>query len=135
MIVFTRPRQGIERTYKPEDDLRGMGVDAILTSEIFGLNSTLDSVTFNEMIERRKLLAKQEKEALNGQESQELNRLSERLKDIDFNLPFADPLYKDFILALDNLDSYKRTDLTPEEIKEREQTAKDVMQKLNNEGL
>lgn len=135
VIVFTKPQEGVERTHKPDRDLKGMGVDAILTSEIFGLNSTLDSATFNEIIDRRKLLAKQETEGLNQEESQELNRLSENLKDIDFNIPFADPLYKDFILALDNLDNYKRTDLTPEEIEEREQIAKDVMQKLNDEGL
>lgn len=135
VIVFTRLRADIERTYKPDRDLRGMGVDAILTSEIFGLNSTLDKGTFNELIDRRKLLAKQEKDQLTHEENQELNRLSEHLKDIDFNIPFADPLYKDFILALDNLDYYKRTDLTSEEIKEREQIAKDVMQKLNEEGL
>lgn len=135
VIVFTRPQQDGERTYKPDRDLRGMGVDAILTSEIFGLNSTLDNVTLNDIIERRKLLAKKEKEALTGEENQELDRLSEYLKDIDFNKPFADPLYKDFILALDNLDAYKRTDLTPDEKKEREQIAKDIMQKLNEEGL
>ena len=69
------------------------------------------------------------------EENQELDRLSEHLKDIDFNKPFADPLYKDFILALENLDDYKRTDLTPDEIKEREKIAKDVIQKLNEEGL
>lgn len=135
VIVFNRPQDDLERTYKPDRDLRGMGVDAILTSEIFGLNSTLDNFTFNEIIDRRKLLVKQEREQLSEEENLELNRLSEHLKDIDFNIPFADPLYKDFILALDNLDYYKRTDLTSEEIKEREQVAKDVMQKLNEEGL
>ncbi len=135
VIVFNRPQEDIERTYKPDKDLRGMGVDAILTSEIFGLNSTLDNLTFNEIIDRRKLLVKQETEELSEEENQELNRLSDHLKDIDFNIPFADPLYKDFILAIDNLDDYKRTDLTSDEIKEREQVAKDVMQKLNEEGL
>lgn len=134
VIVFTRPQQDGERTYKPDRDLRGMGVDAILTSEIFGLNSTLDTETLNDIIERRKLLVKKEKQQLSDEEEIQLNDLSSKLIDIDFNIPFADPLYKDFILAFENLDSYKRTDLTKEEVKEREMIANEIMQKLKSDG-
>lgn len=135
VIVFKKPHQGLERTYKPDKDLKGMGVDAILTSEIFGLNSTLDSGTLNDMIERRKLLVKKEKGELNREENDELTKLSNNLKDIDFNKPFADPLYKDFIMAIEDLDVYKQTELKPEEIKEREEIAKQIMKKLNENGF
>lgn len=135
VIVFKKPNQGLERTYKPDKDLKGMGVDAILTSEIFGLNSTLDSGTLNDMIERRKLLVKKEKGELNREENDELTKLSNNLKDIDFNKPFADPLYKDFIMAIEDLDVYKQTELKPEEIKEREEIAKQIMKKLNENGF
>lgn len=134
VIVFTRSQEDIERTYKPDRDLRGMGVDAILTSEIFGLNSTLDTETLNDIIERRKLLVKKEKQQLTNEEEIQLNLLSKKLIDIDFNIPFADPLYKDFILAFENLDIYKRTDLTKEEVKEREMIASEIMQKLKADG-
>jgi restriction system-associated AAA family ATPase len=134
VIVFNRPQADIERTYKPDRDLRGMGVDAILTSEIFGLNSTLDTETLNDIIERRKLLVKKEKQQLSDEEEIQLNDLSTKLIDIDFNIPFADPLYKDFILAFENLDIYKRTDLTKEEVKEREMIANEIMQKLKSDG-
>lgn len=135
VIVFNKPQVGIERTYKPDKDLRGMGVDAILTSEIFGLNSTLDSKTLNDIIERRKLLVKQEVDQLSEEEAGKLNFLAEKLMDIDFNVPFADPLYRNFILALENLDEYKRTDLTAEELKEREEIANQIMQRLNEDGF
>jgi ABC-type sugar transport system ATPase subunit len=134
VIVFNRPVAGLERTYKPDKDLRGMGVDAILTSEIFGLNSTLDSETLNDIIERRKLLVKKEKQQLSEEEENQLNNLSKKLIDIDFNIPFADPLYKDFILTFENLDIYKRTDLTKEEVKERVMIANEIMQKLKADG-
>lgn len=134
VIVFNRPQVGIERTYKPDKDLRGMGVDAILTSEIFGLNSTLDTTTLNDIIERRKLLVKKEKQQLSEEDESQLNNLSKKLIDIDFNIPFADPLYKDFILAFENLDIYKRTDLTKEEVKKREMIANEIMQKLKADG-
>lgn len=135
VIIFKKPNETTERTYKPDKDLKGMGVDAILTSEIFGLNSTLDSETLNDMVERRKLLVKKEKGELNGEENDELTKLSNSLKDIDFNKPFADPLYKDFIMAIENLDVYKQSDLKPEEIKEREEIAKQIMKKLNENGF
>lgn len=135
VIVFNKPEIGTERTYRPEKDLKGMGVDAILTSEIFGLNSTLDSGTLNDMIDRRKLLVKKEKEELTTGENLLLVTLSEKLMDIDFNKPFADPLYKDFIMAIENLDVYKNTELTHSEIKEREEIAKEIMNKLNENGF
>jgi restriction system-associated AAA family ATPase len=135
VIIFKKPNESADRTYKPDKDLKGMGVDAILTSEIFGLNSTLDSETLNEMVERRKLLVKKEKGELNKEENDELTKLSNSLKDIDFNKPFADPLYKDFIMAIENLDVYKQSDLKPEEIKEREEIAKQIMKKLNGNGF
>lgn len=135
VIVFNRPQEGVERAYKPDKDLRGMGIDAILTSEIFGLNSTLDSETLNDIIERRKLLVKKERENLTPDENDQLQKMSEKLSDIDFNKPFADPLYKDFIMAIENLDVYKKTELTPSEVKEREEIAKQIMIKLNQNDL
>ncbi len=135
VIVFNKPEEGQERTYKPDKDLKGMGVDAILTSEIFGLNSTLDSETLNEIIDRRKLLVEKERRELTAEENQKLTELSEKLMDIDFNKPFADPLYKDFVMAIENLDVYKNKELTEIEIAEREQIAKDIMTRLNENGF
>ncbi|KFF03874.1 restriction system-associated AAA family ATPase [Chryseobacterium luteum] len=135
VIVFNKPNNGLERTYKPDKDLRGMGVDAILTSEIFGLNSTLDSETLNDFIERRKLLIKKEKGELSDIENEKLTKLSYHLMDIDYNKPFADPLYKDFIMAIEDLDVYKQTEISRSEIREREEIAKQIMKKLNDNGL
>ncbi len=135
VIVFRRPEGDLERTFRPDKDLRGMGVDAILTSEIFGLNSTLDQATLNQIIDRRKLLVKREGGQITDEENAQLVELSRDLTDIDFNKPFEDPLYKDFIMAIANLDSYKRKDLTQVEIEERSQIAKDIMAALNQRGL
>lgn len=135
VIVFNKPQEGIERTYKPDKDLKGMGVDAILTSEIFNLNSVLDSETLDKIIKRRKLLIDKEKRELTQEENKHLINLSEDLMDIDFNKPFADPLYKDFIMAIENLDVYKITELTKSDIKEREEIAKQILNKLNENGF
>lgn len=135
LLMFKKNRSGEVLISNPEKDIIGMGVDAILTSEIFGLNSTLDKETLVDMIERRKLLVKKEREELTFDENSRLSQLATKLSNIDYNIPFADPLYKDFILGIQDLDSYKRTDLTPKEVKEREQMAKDIIKKLSDNGL
>jgi hypothetical protein len=112
-----------------------MGVDALLTSEIFGLNSTLDIQTMNEIVERRKLMVKKESQQLSAEENARLTALSERLMEIDFNKPFADPLYRDFIMAIDDLDIYKDVNLNSTEVAEREQIAKEIMKKLEKNGF
>jgi restriction system-associated AAA family ATPase len=135
VIVFNKPSDENERTYKSDRDLKGMGVDALLTSEIFGLNSTLDIQTMNEIVERRKLMVKKESQQLSAEENARLTALSERLMEIDFNKPFADPLYRDFIMAIDDLDIYKDVNLNSTEVAEREQIAKEIMKKLEKNGF
>ena len=41
----------------PDEDPRGMGVEAILTSELFGLRAALDSPTLDDLDEKRNLEA------------------------------------------------------------------------------
>jgi restriction system-associated AAA family ATPase len=135
LLMFKKSKDGEISITNPEKDVIGMGVDAILTSEIFGLNTTLDSETMNDLINRRKLLVLGEKRALSEIENETLTELSRKLMDIDFNKPFADPLYKDFIMAIENLDIYNKVKLSESDIKEREEIARQIMVKLNKNGL
>ncbi|MDO6516105.1 AAA family ATPase [Zobellia uliginosa] len=114
-----------------EEDLKGKGVDAILTSEIFNLSTTLDQNTLNKFIERRKLLLLIDKGQTDDDTIERLKNLNEELNDIDFNKPFDDPLYKEFIKALDNLEDYKRIDLSEQEKRERQKISDSILQKLN----
>jgi restriction system-associated AAA family ATPase len=130
VLIFHRP-PAVNRVSRPDKDLKGQGVDAILTSEVFGLNSTLDQETLNEILDRRKLLVKKERGQLTAAENIELSRLSEKLCNIDFFKPFEDPLYKEFVMALDNIDDYKRANLTEEEKNERTRIAQEIMERIN----
>ncbi|WP_452232059.1 AAA family ATPase [Lacinutrix sp. MEBiC02595] len=138
VILFHKKRdlpEGVPRWKFADQDLRGLGVDAILTSDIFNLNTTLDENTYSKFIQRRILLVKKERNELNPEEIILLEQLNEELIDIDFNKPFDDPLYKDFIMALDNLEDYKKKNITEEDRKERENISKEIMERLNNEGF
>jgi len=130
VIVFNKPNHGIERTYKPDKDLKGMGVDAILTSEIFGLNTTLDSGTLNEMIELRTLLLKKQNLEINKEEQERYFELYEKLKGIDFAEPLNDPMYRDFLNAKKELSVYSKPILTEKENQLKNEVAKKIMETI-----
>lgn len=131
VMTFRKAGNGDVSIRQAEEDLIGMGVDGILTGDIFGMNTTVDNETYQDMIRRRELLVLKEKDKMTTEQSVELTQLSEKLIDIDYNKPFEDPLYRDFIMALGNLDMYK-ADLTPEERKKREAIAARIIQDLRN---
>nr|WP_314835123.1 restriction system-associated AAA family ATPase [uncultured Flavobacterium sp.] len=130
VIVFNKPQAGLERTYKPDKDLKGMGVDAILTSEIFGLNSTLDSGTLNDMVELRTLLLKKQNHEINENELKHYFYLYEKLKGIDYAEPLNDPMYRDFLNAKKTLEIYSKPFLSVKEEQERTIIAAKIMSKI-----
>ncbi|HZO75842.1 MAG TPA: AAA family ATPase [Ktedonobacteraceae bacterium] len=79
----------------PEADPQGMGVAAILTSDLFGLRSTLDTAT-QDKLDRRRELAFRDDQDLSRAEVEELNRLNHELSFIDFSITPRDPLYQTF---------------------------------------
>lgn len=86
----------------PEVDPMGMGVDGILTSELFGLNTTLDSLTQQKLDRRRELVIKKNlcRETLSPEEKLELDQLDNYLSKLGFIGTVRDPLYTKFLVAL-----------------------------------
>lgn len=78
----------------PDEDPRGMGIDAILTSELFGLRSALDLPTLDDLDRKRMLQSIEER---SSEEDAELSELTTRLGDLDFTRASPDPLYKLFV--------------------------------------
>lgn len=78
----------------PSEDPRGMGINLILRSDMFGLPTTLDGIT-NEKITRRNYLASAE--SLSQREMSELKSLNEELDNLGFSLSSDDPDYMDFL--------------------------------------
>ena len=103
-----------------EQDPKGMGVAAILTSELFGLRSSLDLETLDKLDQKRELAAK---ESLTPEEKAQLDELNAELGDLDFSRSVRDPLYKPFVEAMVAADEYqqlKKPVLTPEEQQQQE---------------
>lgn len=92
-------RRGVEKTWAcmPDEHPRGMGVAGLLKSELFGLSSTLDQRTLEDLQRRNELMAKEGRGELSVHERDELERLKSYLTDLGFSREYRDPLYQLFI--------------------------------------
>ena len=114
----------------PEQDPRGMGVAALLTSELFGLSTTLDSETQSKLDRKRELYIKSLKEKLSPDELEEMQKLSEELGSLDFTRTIRDPLYNKFVEAIMTRDEFKKPVLTPKERKKQDEIAKEIINEI-----
>jgi hypothetical protein len=114
----------------PEQDPKGMGVAAILTSELFGLRSSLDLETLGKLDQKRELAAK---EFLTPEEKVQLDKLNSELGNLDFTRSVRDPLYKPFVEAMVATEEYqqlKKPVLTPEEQQQQKELAIRIVEEL-----
>ncbi|MFV5262722.1 AAA family ATPase [Acinetobacter courvalinii] len=94
------------RAFEPEEDPRGMGINLILRSEMFGLQTTLDDDTNQKLMARNSLAVKDElsKDKLIREEGappeteeEYLARLNTELGKLGFNFSTDDPDYLEFL--------------------------------------
>ena len=80
---------------KPEIDPKGLGVAGILTSEFFGLPTTLDRETQEKLEERNRLAAKERLgEELTEEEKEKLKKYTHELELLGFGWQFRDKTYQ-----------------------------------------
>lgn len=120
-------------TFQPDFDPKGLGVAGILTSEFFNLPSTLDEDTLNDLIERNRLIAKQETKGLTDKEKIDLNDLFNKLSQLGINTTDRDPFYQKFIVALNKRKDFDITESTPEARKRQDAIALDILENLFKE--
>lgn len=137
--IVHRKDDGLIYSASAKHDPRGMGFAGILTSDMFGLQSTLDPETLDKLDEQRRLIVKAEDE-LTELEQRRLNELNKELEDIDVTRFVRDPYYPVFVK---NMRRYERKigasqsrALSPEELKERDDIALQILSELleNEEG-
>jgi uncharacterized protein (DUF2461 family) len=114
----------------PEIDPRGMGINGLLRSDIYGLSSALDFPTLEKIEERDSIRAKQKKLLARGKDLSDKDRL------LGFSRDFRDPIEQQFADAM----ARRRTEegpvvLTPTQLKEQEKLADTVLDEvLGGEG-
>ncbi len=129
-IFAKNPQTGKITTETPEIDPRGMGVAALLTSDLFGLSTTLDLETQKKLDRKRELYLKSLKEELTMDENEEMRELADELGELDFTRTIRDPLYDKFVRALMSRDEFKKPILTPEERREQEKIAQEIINEI-----
>lgn len=119
----------------PEYDPRGLGVDGILTSDLFGLPTTLDEMTQNKLELRNTLLIKQQNEILSSQDIEQLQSIHKELEALGFSNTFRDPLYQKFIIAYKKIfsENHKKS-YTKEELEYQNDVALKILTELMKEA-
>ncbi len=114
----------------PSDDPRGMGVAGLLTSEVYGLRSSLDLETLKLLDEKRALAAE---EALTEEQRARLAELDGLLCELDFTMTVRDPMYRLFARAMAQrakAEGLQTPVLTKEQRERQKELAREVLANL-----
>lgn len=132
--IFQTTSEGKVVALEAETDPRGLGVEGILTSELFGLPTTIDEFTQQKLEERNKLLVKQQEGKLSTNEQSRLRSLYEELEALGFGNTFRDPLYQKFIVAYRNrVKGQGKSSFTKEELDRQNVLAMEILEELSKE--
>jgi predicted ATPase len=114
VVIVDRNSDGSIYSYHPTSAPKGMGFQAILTSDFFKLRSTLDRDTLMLLDEKRELGLKEDK---SDDERKRLAELNVQLGRLDFSQAARDPLYIEYIRAMTQAqkDHPEIADATPDD--------------------
>jgi energy-coupling factor transporter ATP-binding protein EcfA2 len=93
--VLHRDSNGLSYAEQPAESPIGMGVNGILTSDMFGMATTLDQHTRKVIEERRKILEKNE---LSEEDKVELRKLNSSLERLGYGYTHPDEDYRQFLI-------------------------------------
>ncbi|MBY9064976.1 ATP-binding protein [Sphingomonas yunnanensis] len=131
VVILSRGADGAVISQHPLSPPRGMGFQAILTSEFFGLRSGIDRETLVKIDRKRELGFMSDRTPA---ENNELAALDEELGRLDFSKAARDPLYLEYIRAMtqaqiDNPELAKPAP-TPATWEMRAEIAKEISKKI-----
>jgi len=133
VVIVDKNSDGSIYSYHPTSAPKGMGFQAILTSDFFKLRSTLDRDTLQLLDEKRELGIKENK---TDNDRQRLSDLNLQLGRLDFSHSARDPLYLEYIRAMTEAqkDNPAIADATPdhESWEVRKRIAANIAKKLAN---
>jgi predicted ATPase len=136
-IIQRKEESGEIEAQHPEYDPRGMGVAALLTSDIYGLRSSLDNSTMDDLDEKRQLEAKAASGVeLSTEEINKLKYLTDLLWKIDMSKTARDPLYEPFVRAMAQALEDEKMNvpvLTPEQQERQRELSLEIVTRLKSQ--
>ena len=124
--------QGKTVVHIPTEDTVGMGIDSLLQSQYYQMDTTLDSRSQKKLDDKRALMVKRKEGTLTEDERKRLRVLTEELENMPFfrSIP-ADNYYDDFVAAVHELyQNRPKVRLTSEEIEERNRMVREIVKGL-----
>lgn len=118
----------------PEHAPKDMGVDGLLTSDLFGLQSTIGTDLQGLLAERATLVSKGDDR--DGAETTRLQELTKELGEKGFARVDDDPLYASFMAAMARRSNWEHPTLSPNQKKEQDRIADEILAEVapENEG-
>jgi predicted ATPase len=116
---------------EPDEDPFAMGVDGLLTSELYGLTSVLPKEVTDKIDLRNRLFAQHDRSA---KEDDRLAALSSELAELGVLRSYGDPYEQAFVEAMARRRQRERGDPAPEALKARNEQADAILEKLFSEG-
>jgi energy-coupling factor transporter ATP-binding protein EcfA2 len=120
----------ISHAFRPTEDPKGMGVAGLLTSELFGLQSTVDRETQAMLDRNHELFAMAER---SPQEEEEMRLLADALADLGFARTIRDPLYEKFVKAVGAMPEFRAPVGTPDERRKQDELALAAVREILND--
>jgi predicted ATPase len=113
----------------PAESPRGMGYGGILTSDMFGLRSTLDNPTEDLLRERRALI---ELDQLSDEQRQRLKSLDNEIEGLGFTTAHWDKDYQEYLQIRKKIDAelFDEEEPTPDVQAKRKAKAQEILQRL-----
>jgi predicted ATPase len=96
-ILYREASSRMVRAENPAIDPKGMGFAGIVTSDMFGLGSSLDKTTNNDLLALHQLST--QKQPLSETDRAKLVEIRQRLEGLDFNFASRDRLEQEYIRA------------------------------------
>lgn len=112
---------------EPEEDPIGMGIDGLLTSEIYGFTSVLPPKILDKISARNQLFALEKR---NKKQEEKLCQLSEELAELGLLRSYLDPYEEAFVKAMTRRQPLRYEVLTPAEVKVRNEAADAMLEEI-----
>ena len=131
--IFTRnENQGrfFTRVITPVENTEGMGIDGLLQSEYYGLQTTYDQKSHKKFLRRQELYLKLIGESATDEEKAELREITKDLGLLPLSYNSIDFLYDDFLNVYKRCNLYSKEYLTYDQVLERREKIKEIIEAL-----
>lgn len=131
--IIKNNRFYLTKVIVPNENTKGLGIDGLLQSSYYGLQSSYDKETSDEFLERQKLYIKLINKEISQEEKERLKNLTLKLSALPISYNTIDFLYDDFISVFRNSEYYSKEYLTYDETENRRKEIHDIISKLYEE--